>query len=189
MASIQFPATGRQLDAEDDIREHLAPLGIHYERWPVESRVAPDAEPEAILEAYSPEIERLKERGGYVTADVISVTPETPGLDAMLAKFSREHTHAEDEVRFILAGRGLFYIHVPEAEPDSRVFAIQVEAGDLINVPARTRHWFDLCEERRIRAIRLFIDPAGWAPDYLEDGVDAQHQPLCWGPGVLPAES
>ena len=39
---------------------------------------------------------------------------------------------------------------------------VEVGAGDLIRVPRGTWHWFDLCAERRIRAIRLFQDPAGW---------------------------
>ena len=55
------------------------------------------------------------------------MSQDTPGLDAMLAKFSREHWHDEDEVRFILAGHGVFHIHPVTAEP---VVAIEVEAGD-----------------------------------------------------------
>ena len=39
----------------------------------------------------------LKKRGGYITADVIDVNPNTPDLDAMLAKFNVEHSHNEDE--------------------------------------------------------------------------------------------
>ena len=58
------------------------------------------------------EIEEMKRRGGYVTADVIDVNPATPNLEAMLAKFDKEHTHDEDEVRFILAGRGIFFLHL-----------------------------------------------------------------------------
>ena len=107
---------------------------------------------------------RLKARGGYVTADVIDVTADTPNLDTMLAKFNREHWHDEDEVRFIIAGRGLFHIH-PNEGP---VFVIEVEPGDLIRVPRGTKHWFDLCAERRIRAIRLFQDQSGWTPRYTD---------------------
>ena len=51
----------------------------------------------------------MKRRGGYVTADVIDVNAATPNLEAMLARFDKEHTHDEDEVRFILAGRGIFF--------------------------------------------------------------------------------
>ena len=56
-------------------------------------------------------VEALKARGGYQTADVIDVRPDTPNLEAMLAKFTREHWHDEDEVRFIIEGRGLFHVH------------------------------------------------------------------------------
>ena len=66
------------------------------------------------LEQRGLEIDRLKAEGGYVTADVIDVKPTTPGLEGMLAKFRREHWHDEDEVRFIIEGRGIFHIHPRE---------------------------------------------------------------------------
>jgi enolase-phosphatase E1 len=113
-----------------------------------------------------------------VTADVIDVRPETPNLDAMLAKFSREHWHDEDEVRFILEGRGVFHVH-PQ---DGPVFAIEVGPGDLIRVPRGTWHWFDLCADRRIRAIRLFQDPSGWTPHYTGSGAEQGREPVCLGP-------
>jgi 1,2-dihydroxy-3-keto-5-methylthiopentene dioxygenase len=133
-----------------------------------EHPVAADAPPEVLLQAYSQEIDALKARGGYVTADVIDVKPETPNLDVMLNKFNAEHWHDEDEIRFIVEGRGLFHIH----PPDHPVFAIEVEAGDLIRVPKGTLHWFDLCSDKRIRAIRLFQDASGWTPHYTQSGVD-----------------
>ena len=113
--------------------------------------------PRRCSQAVCPGDRDLKARGGYRTADVIDVRPDTPNLDAMLAKFSREHWHDEDEVRFIVEGRGLFHVH----PADGPVFAIEVEAGDLIRVPRGTHHWFDLCADRRIRAIRLFQDHIG----------------------------
>jgi hypothetical protein len=100
----------------------------------------------------------------------------------MLNKFSSEHWHDEDEVRFIVEGRGLFHIH-PQ---DGAVFAIEVEAGDLIRVPRGTHHWFDLCADRRIRAIRLFQDASGWTPHYTQSGVDRNFQPVCFGPSYFP---
>ncbi len=185
MARITIPDENRRLEDVEEIRRFLKPFGIWYEHWDVAGRIGADASNEAILDAYAPEIDRLKDFGGYVTADVINVTPDTPGLDAMLAKFSKEHTHTEDEVRFTVKGGGIFHIH-PDQGP---VFAVQVESGDLINVPAGTRHWFDLCHDHTIRCIRLFLDPAGWAPHYVTDGVDADYTPVCWGPNYLPHDS
>ena len=177
MAVVRIPEQNRRLTEKREITEYLGTLGIEYEIWEPSHPVPPDAPSEEILRAYSSEIDSLKARGNYVTADVVDVNPQTPGLDAMLAKFSREHWHDEDEVRFIIHGRGLFHIH-PRQSP---VVAIEVEAGDLIRVPRGTWHWFDLCSDRHIRAIRLFQDPSGWTPTYTESGVDARFEPVCLG--------
>ncbi|GIW92959.1 MAG: acireductone dioxygenase [Pirellulaceae bacterium] len=182
MARVIIPDENRQISDPNEIAAFLEPFGIWYERWEVEGRIGNEASDQEVLEAYAPEIERLKARGGYQAVDVVQVTPQTPNLEAMLNKFNKEHTHSEDEVRFTVKGRGLFHIH-PEQGP---VFAIEVEAGDLINVPAGTRHWFNLCEDRTIRCIRLFLDPSGWTPHYVEQGVHDQYQPVCFGPAYLP---
>jgi 1,2-dihydroxy-3-keto-5-methylthiopentene dioxygenase len=174
---VRIPEEGRKITETEAIREYLAAMDIEYEIWEPSQPVGPGASNEEILQAYSADIEKLKARGGYVTADVVNVNAQTPGLDAMLARFSREHWHDEDEVRFIIQGRGIFHIHPRNAS----VVAIEVEAGDLIRVPRGTWHWFDLCSDRQIRAIRLFQDPAGWTPVYTESGVDARFEPVCLG--------
>ncbi len=181
MAIVRISDRNRTLADPTEITQYLATIGIDYERWVPSHPVPPDAPAEEILVAYHEEIEELKVRGGYVTADLIDVQPTTPGLDSMLAKFNREHWHDEDEVRFIIQGRGLFHIR-PREGP---VVTIEVEEGDLIRVPRNTWHWFDLCPERRIRAIRLFQDPAGWTPHYTDSGVDRHYQPVCFGPAYL----
>jgi 1,2-dihydroxy-3-keto-5-methylthiopentene dioxygenase len=176
MAIVTIADENRTLHGKEEITSLLASHGIDYERWNPAHPIADDAPAEEILRAYAREIEQLKQRGGYVTADVIDIDPNTAGLEQMLAKFNREHWHDEDEVRFIIAGHGLFHIH-PSAGP---VLAIEVEAGDLIRVPRGTLHWFNLCSDRRIRAIRLFQDTAGWTPHYTESRVDERFMPLCF---------
>lgn len=183
MAVLRIPDQRKTLTEKDAIARHLFSLGIDYEIWEPAHPTSPDAPQEEILAAYSKEIDKLKARGGYVTADVINVTSQTPGLDAMLAKFSREHLHEEDEVRFIVHGHGVFHVH-PENSP---VVAIEVEAGDLIRVPRGTWHWFDLCSDRQIRAIRLFQDPAGWTPVYTDSGEESKFEPMCFGPAFVPS--
>ena len=179
MAVLRFPDENRQVDSEPGIRGELARLGIDYERWSLD-RVPRDATADAVLAAYADEIDEMKRRGGYVTADVIDVNPETPNLDAMLARFDKEHTHSEDEVRFILAGRGIFFLHL-----QGKVVSVEVGPGDMLRVPQGTTHWFTLCEDRRIRAIRWFQDTTGWTPQYTGSGVDQGYQPLCFGPAYL----
>jgi 1,2-dihydroxy-3-keto-5-methylthiopentene dioxygenase len=184
MAIVRVPDQGRTLSDPLEITRFLAAAGIEYERWRTERPLAESASAEEVLAAYKREIETLQARGGYVTADVIDVGPQTPNLEAMLAKFSREHWHDEDEVRFIVLGRGIFHIQPRQ----SHVFAIEVVAGDLIRVPRGTLHWFDLCDERRIRAIRLFQDPNGWTPYYTDSGAEKNHQPVCLGASYFPPD-
>ena len=181
MAVVRIPEEGRVLNTREAIASYLAGIGIEYQVWEPEHPTTTDSSNEEILQAYAKEIADLKARGGYVTADVINITSQTPNLEAMLAKFSREHWHDEDEVRFILEGRGLFHIH----PKDGPVVAIEVESGDLIRVPRGTFHWFDLCANRQIRAIRLFQDPAGWTPQYSDSGADQKYEPVCLGPAYV----
>ena len=173
MALLTICDQNQTLDDEHEIRDYLLKLGIDYERWPISGNVAANDTAETILETFADQIERLKASGGYVTADLIDVTPETPGLEEMLAKFDREHWHDEDEVRFIVSGAGIFHIHSKTGE----VVAIEVSAGDLIRVPRGTLHWFNLSAERRIRAIRLFQDKSGWTPHYTDSRVDQNYAP------------
>jgi 1,2-dihydroxy-3-keto-5-methylthiopentene dioxygenase len=184
MAILKLINEDKTLADRDAIAEYLETLGIRYEQWTPEHPVEPRSPAEDVLEAYAGEIEKLKTLGGYVTADVIDVNAQTPGLDAMLARFNREHWHDEDEVRFIIHGRGLFHVR-PKEGP---VISIEVEAGDLMLLPKGTWHWFDLCADREIRAIRLFQNPSGWAPYYTESGVDKTFQPICFGPLHIPGQ-
>jgi 1,2-dihydroxy-3-keto-5-methylthiopentene dioxygenase len=177
MAVVTLRDQNQTLSNIDEIKAFLNSIGIDYERWDLSSPLADDAPADEILRAYSNEIEELKTRGGYVTADVIDVTPDTPGLEAMLAKFDREHWHDEDEVRFTISGHGLFHLN----DAVNGVVAIEVSAGDLIRVPRGTKHWFNLCSDRRIRAIRLFQDMSGWTPHYTESEVARNYQPVCLG--------
>ena len=184
MARVQIPEENCEIREPAEIKAFLKQYGIEFEQWDVEGRIGEDATSEEILEAYAPEIERLKQAHGFVTADVINVSPETPGLDDMLAKFDKEHLHTEDEVRFTVKGSGVFHIN-PES---AAVFAVTVESGDLISVPKGTHHWFNLCSDKTIRCIRLFEDMSGWAPHYMEQPVHKEYSPMCMGPSYIEGE-
>ena len=172
MAVVTVPDKNLVLSEEKEIADYLATIDIDYERWENEKNVSADASADEILEAYADEIEKMKAKGGYQTADVINIIPETPNLEPMLEKFRPEHWHDEDEVRFIVKGCGIFHI-APENGGD--VTAVKMTEGDMIRVPRGTRHWFDLDESRTVRAIRLFQDVSGWTPHYTESGREKKY--------------
>ena len=182
MATLTIRDEDRTITDVDEIRAFLDGFGIWYRRFEGGDELGPDASNEAILAAYDAPIQALMREGGYVTADVINITPDIPNLEVMLARFDKEHWHDEDEVRFIVGGSGLFHIH-PKEGP---VFSIEVVDGDMINVPQGTLHWFHLCQQRTIRAIRLFQSQAGWTPHYTASEVDAGFIPVCFGPTFVP---
>ena len=92
--------------------------------------------------------------------------PDHPDRDAARKKFLDEHTHAEDEVRFFVDGRGLFSLHI-----DGRVYEVLCERGDLIGVPADTTHWFDMGPRPEFTAIRLFNNPEGWVARFTGSDI------------------
>ena len=171
MAVVSIPDKNLTLTETTEIIDYLASINIDYEQLESQPRISPDASADEILAAYSPEIEELKRKGGYVTADVIDIKPEIANLETMLDKFRPEHWHDEDEVRFIVKGCGIFHI----APENGDVTAIKMTAGDLIRVPRGTHHWFDLDENRMVRAIRLFQDVSGWTPHYTESGLEKSY--------------
>jgi 1,2-dihydroxy-3-keto-5-methylthiopentene dioxygenase len=148
------------------IAARLRSVGVHYERWQIDPSITPGAAQDSVLAAYAEPIERLKRDGGYVTADVISLAPDHPQAAELRQKFLHEHTHAEDEVRFFAAGQGLFTLHI-----GSEVFELRATAGDLISVPAGTRHWFDMGAAPSFVAVRIFTNPAGWVAEFTGDDI------------------
>jgi len=181
MAVVRIPDQDKTLTSFEEARDFLKSINIDYEIWRAERPIAEGATDSEILDVYSAEIDKLKQEGGYATADIINIVPETPNLDTMLNKFNKEHAHDEDEIRFCIEGSGVFHIH-PANGP---IVSIEVGAGDLIRVPRGTHHWFDLCETRRIKCIRLFQDTAGWTPLYTGTGAEQGYMPVCMGPAFI----
>lgn len=164
-----FPVQGGvspvETDDPSEIAARLSAIGIRFEQWP-SRRLAGDADSQAVLAAFAPEIDRLKAEGGYRSVDVIRMIPDHPEREALRSKFLSEHRHAEDEVRFFVEGEGLFTLR-----DDDQVHSVLCRAGDLIGVPAGTRHWFDMGPQPHFTAIRLFVDPAGWVAAFTGDPI------------------
>ena len=148
------------------IAHALGEVGVRFERWEACQPLEPGAPQEAVIAAYRPDIDRLMREKGYRAVDVISLAADHPQKDALRKKFLAEHTHAEDEVRFFVAGSGQFTLHIGE-----RVYDVLCEKGDLIGVPDGTRHWFDMGPHPHFIAIRLFTNADGWVANFTGDDI------------------
>ncbi len=158
------------------IAQELAPLKVQLSYWPIDNSqvqslldrpALDDAEKEQVLVGLDHYFEPLKTRDGYTSRDLIVLYPEVPNLDALLAKFNAVHTHADDEVRYIVDGEGVFGF----VRPDGSQVELTMQPQEFINVPAGTEHWFYLTASRRVKAVRYFIGMEGWVPEYTNTAI------------------
>ena len=171
MARLTIPSTGASTDDFEAVRRFLDERGILHERWPCPA-IAPDASEADVLAPHRARLDALMARRGYRAIDTVAMLPGTADPAALREKFMAEHVHAEDEVRLFVEGGGLFWFHL-DSEPE--VFSLLCGPGDLISVPAGTRHWFDFGERPSLRAVRLFTDPAGWVAQYTRSGIEQRY--------------
>lgn len=143
------------------IRQQLQGIGVQFERWIANCRLPDNADQETVIAAYRDSIDRLQKQHGFESVDVVNLSPDHPDKSVMRQKFLAEHVHDDFEVRFFIDGKGLFYLHV-----GTEVYVVLCEKGDLISVPAKTRHWFDMGENPHFKCIRLFTSPDGWVASF-----------------------
>jgi 1,2-dihydroxy-3-keto-5-methylthiopentene dioxygenase len=148
------------------IKNQLNKIGVQFEHWTANCKLSADADQPSVLAAYSDSIDKLKEQYGFQSVDVIKLNPDHPEKVVFRQKFLAEHIHDDFEVRFFVEGRGLFYLHV-----EDNVYAVLCEKGDLISVPAKTTHWFDMGENPEFTCIRLFTKPDGWVADFTGSAI------------------
>jgi len=148
------------------IARELHAVGVRFERWAADAELPQGADQATVLAAYRTSIEKLVAEQGYQTMDVIRLERGTPNTEPMRKKFLDEHQHSEDEVRFFVEGRGAFYLHL-----NGRVYQTLCVKGDLISVPAGTKHWFDMGSDPEFTAIRLFNNQEGWVANFTGDTI------------------
>ncbi len=148
------------------IAQKLNEINVRFERWETQGILPDDAGDEQVMQAYTHDIDRLKNENGYQSVDVIRIAPDNPKKDELRKKFLNEHTHSEDEVRFFVEGAGIFYLRV-----DGNVYMTLCERGDLISVPTGVKHWFDMGAEPDLTCIRLFTSKDGWVADFTGDDI------------------
>lgn len=172
MAILTIPDQSIVLVNPAEIKTFLNERKVFFDQWTCSVVFEDTASTEEILAAYEKDLKPFMENGGYQTADVISINSLTENYEAIRAKFLAEHTHTEDEIRFFVDGEGLFWFNL---ENDT-VFNVLCQKGDLISVPAGTKHWFDAgAENPFVKAIRIFIDMTGWVPHYTESQIEKRY--------------
>lgn len=167
MAEIRIRQTNERITDEQQVHAFLEKQNILYEHWDIkkmpeelrENFSLTDEQKQQILEVFQDEIQDLAARRGYRTWDVITLSEQTPNLDELLKKFEAIHTHTEDEIRAIVGGKGIFII---KGSDDVGYFDVELSAGDLISVPENKPHFFTLMDNKKIIAVRLFIETDGW---------------------------
>lgn len=149
-----------------EVSSTLADVGVRFERWQADEPLPAAATATEVIDTYSVSVDALMAEYGFQSVDVIALRPDHPERQALRQKFLDEHTHSDFEVRFFVEGRGLFYIHA-----EDKVYGVMCEQGDLISVPAGTKHWFDMGAAPDFKCIRLFTSPEGWVANYSGDDI------------------
>ena len=162
LSSLQVINDPLQICAE------LGRSGILFEQWSLCRPLTVDAGEEQVIAAYQRDVDRLMKKYNLHAVDLLSIGPDHPRRNELRSQFLGEHTHNDFEVRFFVAGRGLFYLHIK-----GQVYGLMCEPGDLGSVPKGVLHWFDMGELPDFKCIRLFSDPAGWAAEYTDSSIAA----------------
>lgn len=151
------------------IAERLGDAGVLIERWEANKPLPEDADQDDVLQAYRDDIDRLNTKYGFQSIDVVSLKPDNPKREDMRNMFLAEHFHKDFEIRFFVDGRGLFYLHI-----NGQVYCVLCERNDLISVPARTTHWFDMGKAPDFKAIRLFTTDEGWVAEFTGSDISTR---------------
>ncbi len=185
MPRIIYP-DATEISDLSEIQQILNTIDVKLQHWPLPTDetsrnllakpALDDEEKDRLLEATDHRFEQLKQTQGYTTRDLIVLHENIPGLDDILAKFVDIHYHTDDEVRYIIAGKGYFGF----VDPEDKQYMLEVVAGDYINVPANAEHWFTLGDSQRIKAVRYFIDTEGWTPVYTQRPPQFTPENLPW---------
>uniref|UniRef100_A0A914DNY9 Acireductone dioxygenase n=1 Tax=Acrobeloides nanus TaxID=290746 RepID=A0A914DNY9_9BILA len=135
--------------------ENLAHHGVLYYHIPVAQ--------------YEVELNKFATNNGYDYNDKITISRDKlPNYEEKIKNFFEEHLHTDDEVRYIVDGRGYFDVR----SKDDVWIRILSEPGDLLILPAGVYHRFILTNEDYIHVVRLFKGVPVWTPHNRSEETD-----------------
>jgi len=97
---------------------------------------------------------------------VLRVTEDHLQKAEVRAGFLAERRCSEAAARFIIAGQGLFSLHIGDY-----VYAVRCEKNDLLVIPAGMPHWIDMGENPHFVTLRLFNTLEECIPEFTEDDI------------------
>jgi len=157
---------GKIFSFPEEVKQALRSEGIEYQFIEVDPGLNTDKE--SVLKQFSKLIRDFKSKG-YQSHDYIYLSDNKQGpqkMNEILGKFSKEHHHPGDGIRFITAGSGKFRIK----KLTGGWFDLIVQVGDLIVMPSNRKHRFSMSPNaygiRSLGAIRLFKKVGGWKAEY-----------------------
>ena len=90
---------------------------------------------------YEEDLNKIREQRGYSYSDIIECCADKlPNYEEKLKNFYQEHLHADEEIRFVLDGRGYFDVR----NVHDQWVRVLVEKGDLLVLPPGIYHRFTL---------------------------------------------
>lgn len=157
VALARFDTQGEWADTwvcDGLVGQHLAEAGVRWGRWPL--RAVPGDGLDAVRAAYGDELAALGQQFTLQSADRVRLAPGDARWPALRQQFLQEHRHADAEIRFFLAGAGLFYLRSGDG-----FLGLLCEAGEWVALPAGASHCFDAGEAPAFEALRLYGAPDG----------------------------
>lgn len=149
----------------DDIARTLAEVGVGFEQQPVPAAVVPGSDV-ATLNAECQALTQPLLAQGYVVDEVISLKAAAAPAPALRARFGAEFRLDGEHISLFVAGRGLVSLHL-----DEHVYELLCERGDLLTLPAGTRHWLDFGVPATVGVIRLRKPAQGEAIQLTGDAI------------------
>jgi len=131
--------------------DHLASIGVLY--WKLETEGC-EADPTA------GKLGEIRSQRGYKNYDICTIAPDKmPNFETKIKIFYEEHTHEDEEIRFVLEGSGYFDVR---SVTQDQWYRIHVDKGEMLVLPAGIYHRFTLDTNNFIKCMRLFLDAPKW---------------------------
>lgn len=134
----------------EDIASTLAEVAIGYRQCPPPAALRPGCAEQEFDAACGTWLAALMAEGGYRQQQLLSLDRNHPQKLELRARYLDEQAQASASAWLFVAGFAQLSLHL-----DEHVYVLRGEKGDLLELPAGTRHWFDLGEEPHLLAVRL----------------------------------